>query len=73
MPANYLHVTTGLTLEQLQSVQGATFNPRALFTLLFVAVLALIPTFFRKNIEKLDEKMGAGVGVKANEEKDKLN
>ena len=47
----------GLTLEQLQSVQGTTFNPRALLTLLGLAFLALIPTLFRKNFEQFDSKL----------------
>jgi uncharacterized membrane protein YdjX (TVP38/TMEM64 family) len=58
MPANYLHVTTGLTLSQLQSINEATVNKKAIATLFVVAFLALLPTLFRKKFDELDAKFG---------------
>jgi len=57
IPANYLHVTTGLTLNELQSVHGSTLNPRALLTLCGIALLTLIPTCFRQRFREIDERI----------------
>jgi len=60
IPANYLHVTTGLALGELQSsdsVSGITVNKRALATLFGIALLTLIPTLFRKKFEQADASM----------------
>jgi len=60
IPANYLHVTTGLALGELQSsdsVSGITVNKRALATLFGIAILTLIPTLFRKKFEQVDASM----------------
>jgi uncharacterized membrane protein YdjX (TVP38/TMEM64 family) len=59
MPANYLHVTTGITLGELNSIHGATLNKRAILTLFGIALLTLIPTLFRKKIKQLDDDMSA--------------
>eukprot|EP01006_Ploeotia_vitrea_P039553 TRINITY_DN66358_c5_g1_i1.p1 TRINITY_DN66358_c5_g1~~TRINITY_DN66358_c5_g1_i1.p1 ORF type:complete len:332 (+),score=138.05 TRINITY_DN66358_c5_g1_i1:50-1045(+) len=66
IPANYIHVTTGMTLSRLQSVHESTMNVRAILTLFFIAFLALIPTFFRRKFEEFDsklEKKGASAAV----------
>lgn len=44
IPGNYILVTTGLTLESLQSVHDATINLKTIITLFGVASFALLPT-----------------------------
>jgi len=65
IPMNYLHVTTGSTLSQLQSLQDATVNKKALLTLLLVAFLALIPTLFRNKFTELDQTISRRSSVDA--------
>ncbi len=51
MPANIIHVKTGLVLREMQSLGVNWKNFLFLFLLAFVA---LIPTIFKKQIKKLD-------------------
>lgn len=56
MPANYLHVTTGIKLEELESADadaGSPVNLRALAFLFGIAFLALLPTIFKSKFEQL--------------------
>jgi len=56
MPANYLHVTTGIKLEELESAAadgGSPVNLRALAFLFGIAFLALLPTIFKSKFEQL--------------------
>ena len=58
MPANYLHVTTGIKLEELEAAAtaadaqaGSPVNVRALAFLFAIAFLALLPTIFKSKFE----------------------
>jgi uncharacterized membrane protein YdjX (TVP38/TMEM64 family) len=53
IPANYLHVTTGLQLEEIGQGEGegSPVNYRALLFLFVIAFLALIPTIFKSRFE----------------------
>ena len=42
IPANYIHVTTGVTLESL------TIPTSTIFGMILLGLMALIPTFFKK-------------------------
>jgi uncharacterized membrane protein YdjX (TVP38/TMEM64 family) len=62
MPANYIHVTTGIQLQELGTSDSNDPNAWAktagkLVTLLALASLALLPTLCRNKLEKLDEKL----------------
>eukprot|EP00475_Leptophrys_vorax_P043207 TRINITY_DN8241_c0_g1_i6.p2 TRINITY_DN8241_c0_g1~~TRINITY_DN8241_c0_g1_i6.p2 ORF type:complete len:237 (+),score=49.32 TRINITY_DN8241_c0_g1_i6:183-893(+) len=52
LPANYIHVTTGAKLSEIGST--GTVNFSSLLGLLLLALVALIPTLFKKQISKLD-------------------
>ena len=56
MPANYLHVTTGLKLEELgtEGNDGSPVNMKALLFLAGIAFLALIPTMLKKKFEQFE-------------------
>eukprot|EP00941_MAST-03F_sp_MAST-3F-sp1_P001150 g1150.t1 len=52
-PANLIHTSTGLTLSTLNSDLEKAANPKKLFAVLFVLqFVALIPTIFKKRLEK---------------------
>jgi uncharacterized membrane protein YdjX (TVP38/TMEM64 family) len=53
LPANAIHVTTGLQLSEIDSVG---FDLRKFAALFLLAFLALIPTLFRKKFEAIDAK-----------------
>ncbi len=53
MPANVIHVKTGLMLKEIQSIG---FNWRNFLFLFCLAFVALIPTLFKKQIKKLDKE-----------------
>jgi hypothetical protein len=58
MPANYLHVTTGVKLDELDQAAddaeggGSPVNVRALAFLFAIAFVALLPTLFKSKFEK---------------------
>jgi hypothetical protein len=58
MPANYLHVTTGVKLDELDQATddaeggGSPVNVRALAFLFAIAFVALLPTLFKSKFEK---------------------
>lgn len=59
IPANYLHVTTGLKLEELGSgsvddKDGSPVNLNALAFLFGIAFIALIPTLLKSKFEQMD-------------------
>lgn len=54
VPANYIHVNTGMTLQSMQSVYGGV-NVWSILSLLGLGLLALLPTLFRKKFEEFDE------------------
>lgn len=56
MPANYLHLTTGLTLDSMRDGQ---IDVRAYLTFIAIGFVALIPTVCRKKLEAIDEKTAA--------------
>lgn len=59
IPANYIHINTGLQLEELgdASNSGGGVKLQNLVWLLVIALLALIPTLFRGRFEKLDQQL----------------
>lgn len=58
VPANYIHVNTGMQLEQLQSANG--INLASVLALFGIAFLALIPTLFKKRFQEMEGRMAAG-------------
>lgn len=57
IPANYLHVTTGLQLEELgtsDAAEGSPVNLKALAFLFGIALLALVPTLCKRKFEEID-------------------
>lgn len=48
-------MNTGLTLSEIDSI--SSFDPRKILTLLFLGLLALIPTLFRRKFEEMDKRM----------------
>jgi hypothetical protein len=56
MPANYIHVNTGVTLTSVSGAEGGV-NLRSVLLLFVLAFLALLPTLFRKRIEQFESKM----------------
>ncbi len=66
MPANYLHLQTGIQLNALTGGTDQSDDPNAtrnnltrVAALLALAFLALLPTLFTKKLKKFDESMGA--------------
>lgn len=49
MPNNLILIQTGLTLKEIDKI-GLSFQN--IITLVFLGLLALIPTFFKKKYEK---------------------
>jgi uncharacterized membrane protein YdjX (TVP38/TMEM64 family) len=71
IPANYIHVTTGIALEKVSVINFKTFA--LLFALAF---LALVPTLFRSKFEDFEARMadnndGGSGSVDANDGKKK--
>jgi len=66
MPANYLHVTTGVKLDELDQAAddaeggGSPVNVRALAFLFAIAFVALLPTLFKS---KFEQWSGAATGA----------
>eukprot|EP01083_Nonionella_stella_P125345 379054_1 len=56
IPANYLHVTTGMTLQNLRSIHGA-LDWKALFLLFGLGGLALIPTLFKTQLQNMESAL----------------
>jgi len=52
MPANIIHIRTGLTLYNINQIG---MNITGILSLVVLAFLALIPTMFKKKLEKLEE------------------
>jgi len=53
MPANIIHIRTGLALDNISQVG---MNITGILSLAALAFLALIPTLFKRKIQKLDEQ-----------------
>jgi uncharacterized membrane protein YdjX (TVP38/TMEM64 family) len=53
VPANYIYVTTGLALGEMESL--SSMNPYRFVGLLLIGCVALLPTIFRSKLEELDE------------------
>lgn len=51
IPANYIHVSTGVTLESL------SMSTSSIFAVALFAILALIPTFFKKDADEIGNKL----------------
>lgn len=53
MPGNVIHLRTGLALQELNDLGNSL---SAVLTLLFLSLLALLPTFFKKKLQEFDER-----------------
>lgn len=52
MPNNFILIQTGLTLKKIDKI-GLSLNN--ILTLIFLGFLALLPTFFKKKLEEVDQ------------------
>lgn len=57
VPANYIHVNTGMQLENLQSANG--INLRSVLALFGIALIALLPTLFKRKFEAYESSLAS--------------
>lgn len=52
IPNNFILLQTGMTLKDIEKIG---LSPKHLMILMLLAVLSLLPTFFKKKIEQYDQ------------------